>query len=123
VRNGLTILFLLAILAGCSTNNSITESEAITQALKSHPDFPKISGETKIIEVPTGGKHGSIASAYLTTKAEKVDKKTYHITFTKDWNLKINGKDILRYWKYRVTPNGYKLIESQGNDRVLQTIK
>lgn len=102
---------------------SLTETEAIRRVLHDESDFPTKSGETKTIDVYMNSPSGGKVTAKVSTTAERLDQETYIVTFTKEWSITVDAKVISRYWKYRVTPTDSALIESKGNDELLQTIK
>lgn len=105
------------------TAMALTESSAIQQVLKEHPDFPSKAGETKIVRLPTGGPAGTTSMVELKTTAEKISDGKYQITLTKDWQLVVNGQKVFSYWKYNVGPDGVTLLESDERDSLPNQMK
>lgn len=118
----LAIIILLT--GGCAIQTTpLTESNAIQQVLKEHPDFPSKAGETKMVRVPTGGPPGTTSMVEYKTTAEKTSDRKYQITLTKDWHLVVNGQKVFSYWKYNVGPDGVTLIESDDRDSLANEMK
>ena len=143
------ILFSLIIVAlvGCSqeqqtqtvtTNSSLHnyDSQMITEALKNHPDFPKLTpNESSITEEVVQGENtytviyswkteGNSHGPTVTTDPGNKDieewteasSADYYITLTKDWETEKGN--IKSYWKYKYIPqtNAIELVESENND-------
>lgn len=121
----LTILILVysLVLIACNSRNDFSEAEAITKAVKIHAGFPINPDDTITKELPIGGPQGSTAKVKFTTKVELVEKDTYLVTLTKDWGFSMNGTYVKSYWKYKVTPNSTKLIDSVDNDNRPNSMK
>ncbi|KGR79086.1 hypothetical protein [Ureibacillus manganicus] len=110
--------------------------EMITEALKNHPDFPKLTlNESSKIEEVVYQKntynvtyswetevisHGS--TVVTDPKDEDIvvwtedSSADYYITLIKDWETE-DGR-VKSYWKYKYIPhtNEIELIESEDND-------
>lgn len=109
--------------ASINNSNGFNQAEAIAEAVKSHPEFASNPNDTVTKELPIGGKQASTAEVKFTTKVESSDKSTYLVTFTKDWGITVNGTYVKSFWKYRVTQDNIKLIESVDNDNLPNIIK
>lgn len=144
------LLFLTVIsftLIGCSQNQNnqiVTTSsslhnydfEMIAEALKNHPDFPKLTlDQSSITEEVTHGEN-SLMITYswkteinshgptVTIDPENEDTEVwteassadYFITLTKKWET--DKGYVTSYWKYRYFPqsNELKLVEKEEND-------
>lgn len=144
-----SLLFAISILSGCNSLGSSEKDEAgssssvsnslenyntemVTEALKEHPNFPKLNpNEPKTEEVAKGENnvtvtysintesisHGSTTTN--TDSGEKWEEATtadYFVTLNKVWKTK--DGNIESYWKYRYNPqtDEVKLVESKDND-------
>ncbi|MDA8210293.1 MAG: hypothetical protein M0021_00195 [Clostridia bacterium] len=86
-------------------------------------DFPEWNGTREIL-VRTGGPDpGMNVRCVLETKCVSDGNDEYTITLTKTWQIKINGKQPVSVWKYRVTGRRVELVESQDNDTMIKIIK
>jgi len=143
------ILFTLIslVLVGCSqaqktqtitTNSSLHnyDYEMITEALKNHPEFPKLTvNETSITEEVIHGEntfkvnyswevglnlHDSTVKTDPNNKNKEIWNEStfadYFITLIKEWET-VEG-NMKSYWKYQYIPqtNKLELIESEDND-------
>lgn len=106
-----------------NNSNRFSQAEAIAESVKKQPDFPANPNDTIIKELPTGGPPGSTAKVKYTTKVESSGKNSYLVTLTKDWGITVNGTYAKSFWKYEVTPNSIKLIDSVDNDKLPGTMK
>ncbi|MCK9859997.1 hypothetical protein [Paenibacillus sp. ATY16] len=116
------------ISAGCS--NSFSESDAVKYTFtKLHnlnephlnADFPKRNG-TRNMKVSIGGMYGNTTILMLTTSVKLIDTETYEVTFIKDWNYIVDDKNVISYWKFRVTPNNVTLLGKDDKDDLLSAI-
>jgi hypothetical protein len=100
------------------------KTQAVDAVLKDHPEYPQ-AGETKDIETMTGGPApGSKVTGTLATTVDTTSEpEAYTVTLTKRWNLTFNDKKLIGYWKYKVTPQGVQLIESEDNTDLVQLVK
>ena len=130
----LFILLLIACLvsfAGCKYTaktsdknaNVFSKSEAIAELVKNHSEFSVNPNDTVTMELPTGGPSGSTANVKFTTKVEPSGKDAYVVTLTKDWGITVNGVYVKSFWKYKVTKDSIKLLESVDNDSLPNTMK
>lgn len=134
-------------LVGCSqgqktqtvtTNSSLHnyDYEMIAEALKNHPDFPKLTvNESSITEEVIHGENTfkvtyswetGLNSHDSATKTDPNNKNTeiwtedtftdYFITLIKEWET-VEG-NVKSYWKYQYIPqtNKIELLESEDND-------
>lgn len=114
---------------GCAKSSSTAsdgtfdEAKAISMVVKDYPDFPLNQSGVITKKLPTGGPPGTTAEVKFTTKVEKSSSATYMITLTKDWGISVNGKYALSYWKFKVTQDSVKLLESVDNDYLSETMK
>ncbi len=145
------ILILFAIisfaLVGCcpeqktqtvTTSSSLHnyDSEMISEALKNHTDFPKLTINESAItnEVIRGENNFKVTYSWetglnshdSTAKADSKNKNTeistedtfadYSITLIKEWET-VDGT-VKSYWKYQYIPqtNKIELLESEDND-------
>lgn len=86
-------------------------------------DFPDWEGTREILVRAGGPAPGTSVRVILETKVEEISKGDYLFTLTKTWNIKINGKQPVSWWKYRVTGDNIKLMEYEDNDRMVNIIK
>nr|WP_106779279.1 hypothetical protein [Lysinibacillus timonensis] len=138
-------------LVGCSqehksqnvaTNSSLHnyDFEMITEALKKHPDFPKLNANDSITEDYVNGEN-----TYTVTYTSKTDVNShgptittdpnnensemwieessadYFITLIQEWET--NEGDVKSYWKYKYIPqtNEIELVESEDNEQIINS--
>jgi hypothetical protein len=131
IKITLLTMLIIVFFIGCksvakvSANNSsgFSQAEAIAEPIKKHPDFPINPNNTITKELPIGGKSGSTSKVKFTTKVESSGVDKYLVTLTKDWGITVNGTYVKSFWKYEVTPNNTKLIDSVDNDNLPNIIK
>ena len=120
---GVAILICLLVLIICNDRNSFSQAEAIAEVIKIHSDFPSKPNRTVIKTLGTGGPSGSTAKVKFTTTVKLVEKNGYLVTLTKDWGFTVNGNYAKSYWKYKVTRNSTKLVDSVDKDILINTMK
>ena len=102
-----------------TTSLQFTEDEAIAKVVKNHPEFPDKAGMKEDKE-KIGGPEGAKATVMFETKVEKKVENTYTVTLTKTWEMKVNGKTPVSFWKYDVTPEKVILVkeDTTGEDLI-----
>lgn len=112
------------------------DTEMISEALKNHSDFPKltINESSKIEEIVRGentfkvtyswetglNSHGSTVKTDPQNKSKEIwtedTSANYFITLIKEWET-VEGT-VKSYWKYQYIPqtNKIELLESEDND-------
>ena len=120
----ITLAIIIFLVGGCASRAIVfTESNAVQQVLKDHPDFPSKVGETKTVKTPTGGPPRTTTMVEYKTTADKTADGKYLITLSKDWHLVVNGQRVFSYWKYSVGSKGVTPIESDDRDPLPDQIK
>lgn len=142
LRLATVLLIVTLALTGCSENGRVPdgglkdphpvdgsgtafdEAKAVELVLKDHPDFPEV-GEVRVIETTTGGPApGAKVSGELKTTVENTSEpSTFIVTLTKAWNITVNDKEAKSVWQYKVTPDNAKLVSSEENADIINTIK
>jgi ABC-type glycerol-3-phosphate transport system substrate-binding protein len=134
---GLVCLLLMAAVTACAavdaaqadhwTNPQPSENtkEKAAAAVSQRPPGISLSWVSKEFETITGGPApGAKVKGTLTTTAEaSSDPDTYTVTLTKNWNVSVNGKKLMGYWKYKVTPQTVQLVESEDNTDLIRIVK
>lgn len=114
-------------------NNEFTKDDAILKVIKYHNtsddvefgyEFPISIKENNPVttQIDSGGRHGSKLLLKQTVEVIK-NKNEFIITLKEDYNIKIQGKDVISYWKYDVSSNNLKLIEKNEGGKAIQVIK
>lgn len=122
----LALFLTLLVISGCSGNRTvkpITEEEAILKVIVDNLDFPSNTKDIIAKSIPIGGRPGTTVSVKFTTEAEKINDTTYNITLIKDWGMTFNNNYIKCFWKYEVTPDMVKLIDSENNEHLIPIMK
>jgi signal peptidase I len=105
------------------------EAKAVAKVLKDHPDFPG-AGKSIAVEQTVGGPApGTKVSGQATTtvaastaKAQP-NQEVYYVTLKREWNIKINGKQVNGSWIYKVDRHHVELVKQEDNEKLLHTIK
>ena len=126
------------VTTGSSLHNY--DYEMITEALKNHPDFPKLTiNETSITEeVMQGENRFKVVFSWKTeinphrstikkdpnnhTDIWKEDSSAdYYIILMKEWET--DKGNVRSYWKYKYIPQTkeMELLESEDNDNVIHS--
>ncbi|MDQ0116033.1 hypothetical protein J2T15_005509 [Paenibacillus harenae] len=105
-------------------NAGFDENQAVAAVLKEKPDFPP-SGQAKEIEVVTGGKAPGtkVKGTLSTTVAASSSPGKYTVTLMKNLDYTINEEVLRGYWIYEVTPEETRLVESNDNTILIETVK
>lgn len=98
----------------------LTEAEAISKAIKNHPEFPNKVGICEGKE--PYGPNGSSASVKFETQAEEKSENNYLVILIKTWSITVNGKVPVSYWKYDVSPKKISLVEENAKEEELISI-
>ncbi|WP_337100355.1 hypothetical protein [Paenibacillus sp. YIM B09110] len=100
------------------------EVQAVAAVLKEMPEFPE-AGQAKQIEVAAGGKEPGtkVKGTLATTVAASSNAGTYTVTLTKNLEYTINDEKLRGYWIYEVTPEETRLVESNDNTSLIETVK
>jgi hypothetical protein len=87
--------------------------------------FPLTITVGKIIskEVTIGGPAPGSKTKLDIKSSVKPSGTNYIVTLTEDYNHIVNGTKALSYWKYRVSPDGVKLLDKKENGSIIYTIK
>lgn len=117
------IVTLTTALFAQQNKSSFDKTQAISMVIKDHPDFPSNPSDVISKKLPTGGKMGSTADVKFTTEVNKTEESSYMVILSKDWGLSVNGKYVKSIWKYEVTANSVKLVESLDNDMLPELMK
>lgn len=115
------IEFLLASLSAAMPG----QRQAIGKVIHNHPGFPMIPNGVSQFEY-TSNLGPAVPVKFkieLKTLVEEAGNGTHLVTFMKDYNTRVNGEPITAWWKYRVTPSSWELVERQSNEIHLATIK
>jgi signal peptidase I len=105
------------------------EAKAVAKVLTDHPDFPE-AGKSKAVEKMVGGPAPGmkvIGQATTTVAASTVqtqpNQNVYFVTLKREWNMKINGKQVNGNWMYKVDRHNIELVKQEDNEKLLDTIK
>lgn len=102
------------------------EEKALSQVIKYHnndksskvisfPNTIKV-GETISKEVTKDDDLGNIKKIDAMATVEKKDE-SYVVTLTMDYNMTLNGEEVINFWKYEVSKDDIKLIDK--NDDII----
>lgn len=139
------LLFILSItFFGCSSisgnegniadgENALSMNDATVKTVQYHNssrvksffDFPTTikEGDTVTKEITVGGKYpGLTLKVDLTVKVNKEDDK-YIVLLKEDYNIKINGKKAISFWKYVVSKDNVVLLDKSEDGYLVNTIK
>lgn len=99
-------------------------TQAVAAVLQDHPEYP-MAGDTQAIETITGGPApGTKVTGTLSTTVEPAtEPDTYIVTLTKRWNLTVNDQALAGHWKYKVSPQGVRLVESEDNTDKVRLVR
>lgn len=100
------------------------ENQAVAAVLKEQPEFPQ-AGQAKEIEVVTGGlaPGTKIKGTLATTVAASSTPGIYTVTLTKNLDFIVNDEKLRGYWIYEATAKEIRLIESNDNTSLIETVK
>ncbi|MGD9678524.1 MAG: hypothetical protein AB7V16_09285 [Vulcanibacillus sp.] len=80
-------------------------------------------GDTVAKEVNIGGPSpGATVILEMTVAIEKEDDE-YLVILTEDYNITVNGKDAISYWKYKVSADEIMLLDKKENGNLIRIIK
>ncbi|MFC5703396.1 hypothetical protein ACFPVX_19080 [Cohnella faecalis] len=116
-----------------NTEDSINDqaNKETLQALLTDHGFPQSAAsslQSSIQSAPAviGGKSGKTTVTYkvvVTQSSTENNSKPYEVELTKDWNINVNGKDVIGYWKYKVNGDKVTLLIERNNDSAINLIK
>lgn len=107
-----------------SAETAFTPDQAVAAVLADHPEFPQ-AGESNPIETMTGGPYpGTKVEGTLFTSVEaSSEPERYIVTLAKQWNFSVNDKELKGLWKFEVTPDAVRLLESNDNTDLIHVVK
>ena len=129
MRIVIIIAAVVVLLTGCSAGEGFTEKEAIAKVLASSQldheasNYPIKPGNRIVRAHVSFGPNQSKIDVTYSTKSAKAGKATYIVTLTKNYNIVLNGNDIVSYQVFKATPENIEMITSEDNSRILETAK
>lgn len=104
--------------------NSLDEkaNQAIYYVTQTKQGFPDWNGSKEVLIRTGGPPPGANVRCILETRCTSEGIGKYTITLTRTWQITINGKPVISYWKYSVAGKQVELLESQDQDDRIRTI-
>jgi hypothetical protein len=136
MRSKIAVWLVLWLGTGCAdqgtvssgSNHAVTQTasftahDAIAKVLPQHPDFSATVGEMQI-QKHNVGPQGSFLNGTMKTECQSVGPNTFHVIFTKAWQITVNGIPARSRWEYEVTPQSIRLLNAEDHADVFEMIK